>query len=117
MRRGGSLLAKGRHRSHRLRPRGAFPDRVGSRLHFVKGFVVRRPDAYPVYSRDYREPLRIVQDYLAGFENLLTIGRAGLFRYCNSDLALKMGFLAADRILGLRSMDPWDMGREQDYLE
>jgi protoporphyrinogen oxidase len=90
---------------------------MGSRRKLIGGFVVRRPDAYPVYSRDYRESLRAVREYLARFENLLTIGRAGSFRYCNSDLALKMGLNAADRVLGLPSVDPWDMGREQDYLE
>jgi len=90
---------------------------IGSRRKLIDGFVVRRPDAYPVYSRDYRESLGAVREYLARFENLLTIGRAGLFRYCNSDLALKMGLNAADRVLGLPSADPWDMGREQDYLE
>ena len=90
---------------------------IGSRRDLVGGFVVRRPDAYPVYVNDYRQPLGVVRDYLARFENLQTIGRAGLFRYCNSDLALRMGLQAADRLLGLRSMDPWDMGREQDYLE
>ena len=90
---------------------------IGSRRKLIDGFVVRRPDAYPVYSRDYRESLGTVREYLARFENLLTIGRAGLFRYCNSDLALKMGLNAADRVLGLPSVDPWDMGREQDYLE
>lgn len=90
---------------------------IGSRRKLIDGFVVRRPDAYPVYSRDYRESLGAVREYLARFENLLTIGRAGLFRYCNSDLALKMGLNAADRVLGLPSVDPWDMGREQDYLE
>ncbi len=90
---------------------------IGSRKKLVDGFVVRRTDAYPVYSRDYRESLGTVREYLARFENLLTIGRAGLFRYCNSDLALKMGLNAADRVLGLPSADPWDMGREQDYLE
>ncbi len=90
---------------------------IGSRRKLVAGFVVRRPDAYPLYNRDYQEHLRVVRDYLVRFDNLLTVGRAGLFRYCNSDLALKMGLNAADRILGLPSVDPWDMGRDPDYLE
>ena len=90
---------------------------IGSRGNLINGFVVRRPDAYPVYVMDYQEPLQVVRNYLAGFDNLQTIGRAGLFRYCNSDLALRMGLLAADRILGRRAADLWDLGREQDYLE
>ncbi len=90
---------------------------IGSREHFVSGFVVRRPDAYPVYAREYREPLRIVSGFLACFGNLLTIGRAGLFRYCNSDLALRMGLLAADKVLGSAATDLWNLGRERDYLE
>ena len=89
----------------------------GSRGNLIGGFVVRRPDAYPVYAHDYQEPLQIVRNYLARFDNLLTIGRAGLFRYCNSDLALRMGLRAADRILGVRSEELWDTGREQGYLE
>jgi protoporphyrinogen oxidase len=90
---------------------------IGSRKDLITGFVVRRPDAYPVYVMDYREPLRVVRDYLAGFDNLQTIGRAGLFRYCNSDLALRMGLRAADRILGRRTENLWDLGRAQDFLE
>jgi protoporphyrinogen oxidase len=93
--------------------------RIGfpSRESFVDGFVVRRPDVYPVYALDYGNALRAVRDYLARFDNLQTIGRAGSFRYCNSDLALKMGLSAADRLLGRSSPNLWEMGRDRDYLE
>lgn len=93
--------------------------RIGivSRKNLISGFVVRRTDAYPAYAMNYGKPLRVVREYLAGLGNLQTIGRAGLFRYCNSDLALKMGLHAADRILGRPTVDLWDLGREQDYLE
>jgi len=42
--------------------------------------VIRQPKAYPIYDGDYRGHLRVLQDFLAGFENLQTIGRNGMHR-------------------------------------
>jgi len=90
---------------------------IGSRKNLISGFVIRRADVYPVYSLDYRAHLGVIRDYLGRFENFQTIGRAGLFRYCNSDLALQMGRYAAERILGGPARDLWTLGQEQNYLE
>jgi protoporphyrinogen oxidase len=91
--------------------------RIAARKNLISGFVVRRPDVYPVYSLDYQKSLRTIQVFLARFENLQTVGRAGLFRYCNSDLALLMGLRAAEAIRGIRIPDLWTLGRKEGYLE
>ena len=66
-----------------------------SRKYLINGFVVRRPDVYPVYSLDYQKNVAIIREYLAQFSNLTCMGRGGLFRYDNSDRALLSGISAA----------------------
>jgi len=74
---------------------------------FVGGFVVRREYAYPVYDLEYRRRLFIIREYLNRFTNLQTAGRAGLFRYINSDWALLSGIRAAENIAGPGKTDLW----------
>ena len=76
------------------------------RDHFLKGWVVRIPNAYPVYNAGYRESLALLRGYLVHFENLQVVGRAGLFRYNNSDHALLTGLYAARNLLG-ENRDLW----------
>ncbi len=94
-------------------------ERIGlvSRQHFITGFVVRRKDVYPVYTLDYRKHLALLRSYLDEFSNLQFIGRAGLFRYSNSDHAMLTGLLAAENFLNHNSFDIWSIGTEQEYLE
>lgn len=77
---------------------------------FLKGFVVRVANAYPVYGPGYKERVRAIGSFLARFRNLQVMGRAGLFRYNNSDHAVATGLAAARNLLGagrdLWSMDP-----------
>lgn len=44
-------------------------------------WVVELPEAYPIYAQGFEEHHRALLEYIAGFENLLTCGRQGLFRY------------------------------------
>jgi protoporphyrinogen oxidase len=75
----------------------------------VDAFVVRQKNAYPIYEDGYRQHLDVVRSYIQGIPNLLTTGRAGLFRYCNSDLALRTGLLAARHLLGQPAEDLWSV--------
>ena len=77
-------------------------DKIGFSLHrhLINGFVVRRSHAYPVYSLGYEENVNIIKDYLGQFPNLRIMGRAGRFRYDNSDYALLSGITAARSFLG-----------------
>jgi len=63
-------------------------------------FSLLEKHAYPVYRLDYREILRTVYAYLDKFPRLILCGRQGLFRYNNMDHSIRMGFLAAESILG-----------------
>jgi protoporphyrinogen oxidase len=80
------------------------------RSKLLKSLVVRVPDAYPIYSSSYRENLAVLQGFLASITNLQVMGRAGLFRYNNSDHALLTGLYAARNLLGekhdLWTLDP-----------
>jgi len=53
---------------------------------------------------------------LGEFENLQTIGRAGMHRYNNMDHSMLTGILAAENVLGARH-DLWEVNEEEEYLE
>ena len=61
--------------------------------------VIREPFAYPVYHVGYRDDLRLLSDYLAGLDGVVTAGRQGAFRYINQDQALASGRDAAERAI------------------
>jgi len=80
--------------------------------------VVRSPSAYPLLSLAHGRPLAVLREWLAGFANLQTIGRAGLFRYNNQDHAVMTGLLAARNVLaGSRRYDVWAVNVDAEYLE
>jgi protoporphyrinogen oxidase len=80
------------------------------------GVVIRQRKAYPVYDRDYRQHLAVLQQYLEKFENLQTTGRNGMHRYNNQDHSMLTGILAAKNVLG-ESHDLWDVNTERSYHE
>lgn len=90
---------------------------IVSRKHLIDGFVVRRKNVYPVYSLDYQLSLRVLQEYLSQFSNLQTMGRAGLFRYDNSDHAMLSGIGAARNYMNKSAYNLWIQGPQQEYLE
>lgn len=73
--------------------------KIVSKQYLITGFVIRQPYAYPVYFLDYQKSLCIVNDYLRRFCNLKLIGRSALYRYDNSDIAMKSGVDAAKSFL------------------
>ncbi|MFM2431442.1 MAG: hypothetical protein RLZZ511_2655 [Cyanobacteriota bacterium] len=81
------------------------------------GCVIRQPKAYPVYDRDYRQHLQVIQDFLSGFENLQTTGRNGMHRYNNQDHSMLTGVLAARNLLGDGPHDLWEVNTERSYHE
>lgn len=80
------------------------------RRKYIKGFCVKVSHAYPIYLPGYKEAVQQIHGYLSNFENLQMMGRAGLFRYNNSDHAILTGLSAARNIMGeehdLWSIDP-----------
>ena len=73
--------------------------------------VVRVPEAYPVYEKDYREALDVVRSFVGGFSNLQCMGRNGMFHYNGMDHSVLAGFLAAENVLGARH-DLWSIDVE-----
>lgn len=84
--------------------------------HVTDVFVVRQPNAYPVYDHAYDKHLKLIQDYLGTIDNLQTIGRNGMHRYNNMDHSMHMGILAAQNVMGANHK-LWDLGDEDEYLE
>jgi protoporphyrinogen oxidase len=83
---------------------------------FVSGFVVRVPNAYPLYAFDYQKNIEIIKSFLSKIKNLQTIGRAGMFRYNNMDHSVLSGIYAAKNILGGNN-NIWDVNAEEEYHE
>jgi protoporphyrinogen oxidase len=82
----------------------------------VDGTVFRQPKAYPVYETAYRQHVEVVQNYLAGFHNLQTVGRNGMHRYNNQDHSMVTGMLAVKNLAGA-AHDLWSVNTERAYYE
>ena len=83
----------------------------------VSGFVVRSSKAYPVIEIGYERHIDTIRRWLATFDNLLPIGRSGMFKYNNQDHAMYTGMLAVRTALGLGHFDPWKGNIDAQYLE
>jgi hypothetical protein len=80
------------------------------------GTVVRMPRAYPVYDGEYEAHLRILRDWLEGFESLFTVGRNGQHRYNNQDHSMLAGLYAARNVAGAE-LDLWSINEEASFHE
>ena len=83
----------------------------------VDGVKVRVPKAYPMYDSKYEAAVKIVREYLEGFENLQTCGRNGLHRYNNQDHSMWTAILAVLNLVGDAEHDLWSVNTEAEYLE
>ncbi len=77
---------------------------------------VRSLQAYPVYDLDYGDNIKVINDFLAGFEGLHIVGRGGTHRYNNADHSIEMGLLLGRKILGY-DVDYMDVNTEPEYHE
>jgi len=93
-------------------------ERMGIAVGRISGsFVVRSEKAYPVIEIGYQEKIEIIKAYLDKFENLLPIGRSGMFKYNNQDHAIATGLYAARTALGQGRFDPWLVNIDGIYHE
>jgi len=65
----------------------------------IDSCVLRIPYAYPVFDLQYRKHLKVITDFLDGFDNLQLIGRSGMFSYLNMDQAMESGIFAAEKVM------------------
>jgi protoporphyrinogen oxidase len=80
-------------------------------------FVVRNEKAYPLMEVGHQAHVATIKAWLDQIENLLPIGRAGMFKYNNQDHAMATGLLAARTALGLKRFDPWRVNIDAEYHE
>ena len=90
---------------------------IHSENEVLSGFVVRSENAYPMMELGYEQHISLIKAWVDGFENLLPIGRSGMFKYNNQDHAIATGLLAARTALGLAKFDPWLVNIDAEYLE
>lgn len=69
----------------------------------IDGFVIRQPDAYPIYNYDYKKHLKVIRDFIGTIDNLQTIGRNGMHRYNNMDQSMLTGMLSAQNVLSKKT--------------
>ena len=81
------------------------------------GFVIRSEKAYPLMQAGHQRHVATIRAWLDEFENLLPIGRAGMFKYNNQDHAMATGLLGARTGLGLARFDPWAVNIDAEYAE
>ena len=58
--------------------------------------VERLPQAYPLYTRGYREAFDAVDGFVGGVDGLITFGRQGLFAHDNTHHAMDMAYALTD---------------------
>ncbi|MBI1911168.1 MAG: FAD-dependent oxidoreductase [Deltaproteobacteria bacterium] len=81
-------------------------------------FTTKISHAYPIYTLDYHQKVNKISELLDSMENLLPIGRQGLYRYNNMDHSIKMGFLAAKHIAeGMPRSEIFKIAREEEAFE
>jgi protoporphyrinogen oxidase len=82
------------------------------------GYVVRMPNAYPVYDGQYQQNLGIVRGWLeANVPNVHPVGRAGMHRYNNQDHSMVTAMLTVENIIHGADHDTWEVNVEEDYHE
>ena len=81
------------------------------------GFVVRSEKAYPLMEFGHQAHVAVIKAWLSQMENLLPIGRSGMFKYNNQDHAMATGLLAAQTALRVAKFDPWGVNIDAEYAE
>ncbi len=83
------------------------------------GFVVRQPQAYPVYDHDYAQHVATIRDELATTcPTLHLVGRNGMHRYNNQDHSMLTAMLTVENIIAGQPLhDVWQLNSEAEYHE
>jgi len=63
--------------------------------------LVRAPNAYPIYRKDYDPNLKTVFDYINDRDGISTLGRTGEFMYMDVDKCMRRAFDCADRLTAI----------------
>jgi protoporphyrinogen oxidase len=78
---------------------------------------VRRVDyAYPIYDLTYRGHVNTLMAHLKTYENMVSTGRQGLFRYGNMDHSVAMGHAVARRTIEKQGIDHAEVAAGDEYF-
>jgi hypothetical protein len=81
------------------------------------GYVVRVPQAYPVYDAEYAQHVEVIRRWLeVATPNVHPVGRNGMHRYNNQDHSMLTAMLAVENINGAHH-DIWSVNVEAEYHE
>jgi protoporphyrinogen oxidase len=81
------------------------------------GFVVRVPQAYPVYDAGYTDHITEIRSWLEReTPNVYPVGRNGMHRYNNQDHSMLTAMLAVENIHGAHH-DLWAVNVDEEYHE
>lgn len=81
------------------------------------GFVVRVPQAYPVYDAEYADHIEVIRAWLErDVTNVHPAGRNGMHRYNNQDHSMLTAMLAVENIFGA-THDVWTVNVDAEYHE
>ena len=69
----------------------------------AESVVLRSTFGYPVYMVGYERAIETLMKELMRFDNLVTGGRQGLYKYVDMDIASEMGLAMADHLLSGKS--------------
>jgi len=83
----------------------------------IQSKIIRVPKCYPVYEIGYQDHLKVLEDYISDFKNIIPIGRYGAFKYNNQDHSILMGILAAQNIATGSSINLWNINTDTEYQE
>jgi protoporphyrinogen oxidase len=85
---------------------------------FIKGHVVRVPNAYPVYDSEYKKNVKYIENWLSEHHpNWFQIGRSGQHRYNNQDHSMMTAVEAVALLDKENSCWYWDVNVDEEYQE
>lgn len=79
--------------------------------------IYRLKRSYPIYDRNYKGRLQVVENFLSSVSGLSVIGRNGAFKYNNQDHSMLMGILAAENIHRGTSHNLWGINTDYDSYQ
>jgi protoporphyrinogen oxidase len=91
--------------------------RLAGRSKVERGYVVRVPQAYPMYDASYAQRVATIRDWLDRIENLEQVGRNGLHRYNNSDHSMLTAMRAVENYIQGAGHDIWAVNADSAYHE
>ena len=83
----------------------------------VHSAISKNSKAYPVIQTGYEKELQNIREWIEQFDDLVPIGRSGMFKYNNQDHAMATGQLAARNYPGLGEFDVWQVNVDGEYHE